>query len=281
AAEPNGCARLPPGERPEEPHVPHPFLDDDRPVAIAHRGGDRVGAENSMAAFADAAALGYRYLETDVHVSSDGVLVVHHDPSLDRVTDTVGAIAGLTWGEVSRARISSREPVPRFDEVVTSFPDVRWIVDVKDDLAVDPMIERLRQDDDLLARICIGSFSDSRLDRIRNALGRRVCTSAGPAEVRRMRIGSLTRRGGSRVRIRADVLQVPLRFGAIPIVDPRFVAAAHWAAKPVQVWTVNEPAEMHRLLDLGVDGLVTDRTRLLRDVLTERGAWRPRPHTAE
>ncbi|HSK25255.1 MAG TPA: glycerophosphodiester phosphodiesterase family protein [Egicoccus sp.] len=255
--------------------MPHPFLDDDGPAAIAHRGGDHVGAENSMAAFADAVALGYRYLETDVHVSSDDVLVVHHDPSLDRVTDTVGAIAGLTWETVSRARISSREPVPRFDELVSSFPDVRLVVDLKDDLAVDPMIERLRGDDRLLERICLGSFSDARLDRIRNALGRRVCTSAGPAEVRRMRIGSLTRRGGSRVRIRADVLQVPLRFGAIPIVDARFLAAAHWAAKPVHVWTVNERAEMHRLLDLGVDGLVSDRTRALRDILVDRGAWRP------
>ncbi|MFA9444789.1 glycerophosphodiester phosphodiesterase family protein [Egicoccus sp. AB-alg6-2] len=257
--------------------MPHPFLDADGPVAIAHRGGDHVGAENSMAAFADAVALGYRYLETDVHVSSDGVLVLHHDPTLDRVTDTVGAIAGLSWDVVSGARISSREPVPRFDEAVASFPDVRWIVDVKDDLAVEPMIARLRGDDELLARICVGSFSDSRLDRIRNALGERVCTSAGPAEVRRLRIGSLTRRGGSRVRLRADVLQVPLRFGAIPIVDRRFLAAAHWAAMPVQVWTVNEPGEMHRLLDLGVDGLVSDRTRLLRDVLAERGCWEATP----
>lgn len=254
--------------------MPHPFLDDDGPVAVAHRGGDHVGAENSMAAFADAVALGYRYLETDVHVSRDGVLVVHHDPELDRVTDTVGAIAGLTWDAVSRARISDREPVPRFDELVSSFPDVRFVVDLKDDLAVDPMIERLRGDERLLERICLGSFSDARLDRLRNALGRQVCTSAGPAEVRRMRIGSLTRRGGSRVRIRADVLQVPLRFGAVPILDARFLAAAHWAAKPVQVWTVNDPAEMHRLLDLGVDGLITDRTRLLRDVLVDRGTWR-------
>ena len=255
--------------------MPHPFLDDDGPLGIAHRGGDHVGAENSMAAFADAVALGYGHLETDVHVSRDGVLVLHHDPSLDRVTDTVGAIAGLTWGEVSRARISSREPVPRFDELVASFPDVRLVVDIKDDLAVDPMIERLREDDDLLARTCVGSFSDARLDRVRNALGERVCTSAGPAEVRRLRIGSLTRKGGSRVRIRANVLQVPLRFGAIPIVDARFVAAAHWAAKPVHVWTVNEPAEMHRLFDLGVDGLVSDKTRALREVLIDRGGWRP------
>lgn len=252
----------------------HPFLDDDGPVAIAHRGGDHVGAENSMAAFADAVALGYRYLETDVHVSSDGVLVVHHDPELDRVTDTVGAIAGLTWEAVSRARISSREPVPRFDDLVSSFPDVRLVVDVKDDRAVDPMIERLRRDARLLERICLGSFSDARLDRIRNALGERVCTSAGPAEVRRLRIGSLTRRGGSRVRLRADVLQVPRRFGAIRVVDGRFLAAARWAGKPVQVWTVNDPGEMHRLLDLGVDGLISDRTRVLREVLVDRGVWR-------
>ncbi|MFA9431338.1 glycerophosphodiester phosphodiesterase [Egicoccus sp. AB-alg2] len=253
--------------------MPHPFLDDDGPVAVAHRGGDHVGAENSLAAFADAVALGYRYLETDVHASRDGVLVVHHDPTLDRVTDTAGVIAGLSWGEVSRARISSREPVPRFDELVASFPDVRVIVDVKDDPAVEPLIARLRGDDDLLARLCVGSFSDARLTRIRAALGERVCTSAGPAEVRRLRLASLSRRRGRRVRLRADVLQVPVRFGRVPVVDRRFVSTAHWAGLPVQVWTVNEQAEMHRLLDLGVDGLISDRTRLLRDVLRTRGAW--------
>ncbi|GGI06400.1 glycerophosphodiester phosphodiesterase [Egicoccus halophilus] len=249
----------------------HPFLDD-LPVAVAHRGGDHVGAENSLAAFEDAVALGYRCLETDVHVSRDGVPVLHHDPTLDRVTDTVGAIAGLDWVEVSRARISSREPVASFDEAMAAFPQVRWIVDVKDDLAVDPLVARLRGDDDLLQRLCLGSFSDDRLARARAALGERLCTSAGPDEVRRLRRASWCRLG-RRVPLHADVLQVPVRSGRVPVVDRRFVAAAHWSGLPVHVWTVNEPAEMHRLLDLGVDGLISDRTRDLREVLRARGAW--------
>jgi glycerophosphoryl diester phosphodiesterase len=255
--------------------VTHPFLDTTGPIAFAHRGGGPEGLENSLAAFQDAVDLGYRYLETDVHASSDGVLVAFHDESLDRVTDRRGLIAQLPWSEVSRARIGGREPIPRFEELLASFPDVRWNIDVKADQALGPLLERLRGDDDLLERTCVGSFSDARLVAVRTVLGERVCTSAGPGEVRLLRACSLGGRLSRWVRVAAHCVQIPPRHGRIPLVDRVFLAATRGLGLPVHVWTVNEAAEMRRLLDAGVDGIFTDATRALKEVLRERGAWSP------
>ncbi|HYU85192.1 MAG TPA: glycerophosphodiester phosphodiesterase family protein, partial [Kribbellaceae bacterium] len=105
------------------------FLENDGPIAMAHRGGalhpDNVGYENSMKAFAHAVGLGYRYLETDVHATRDGVVVAFHDSSLDRVTDRTGVIADLPWSEVSKARINGHEPIPLLSDLLDRWPDVR------------------------------------------------------------------------------------------------------------------------------------------------------------
>ena len=253
----------------------HPYLDHPGPIAMAHRGGAAEGAENSMAAFAQAVTAGYRYLETDVHATADDVLVAFHDETLDRVTDRTGVVAELPWSEVRHARIGGREPIPRFDEVLGAWPDVRLNVDPKSDAAVAPLLAALRASDDV-DRVCVGSFSDARLRRVRAALGPAVCTSAGPSEVLRLRLRSW------RVPCPAvpgppdgpDCVQVPQRYGLIPVADRRLVAAAHALGLPVHVWTVNDPPAMRRLLDLGVDGVVTDDLGALRAVLEARGQWR-------
>ena len=252
----------------------HPFLDHGPPIPFAHRGGEVEGLENSMAAFQDAYDLGYRYLETDLHATADGVLVAFHDERLDRVTDRTGAIADLPYEEVAKARIGGREPIPRFDELLASFPDVRWNLDVKADPALAPLLERLAGDDELLERTCVGSFSDARLVSVRTVLGERVCTSAGPNEVRQLRATSLLGPLSQRLPIAADCVQIPTRYGRVPLVDRVLLFAAHTQGLPVHVWTINDEAEMRRLLDLGVDGIITDATRTLREVLLERNAWR-------
>ena len=254
--------------------MPHPFVEAGARVeAIAHRGGDLEPAENTLEAFAAAVALGYRHLETDVHATADGVLVAFHDTTLDRVTDRSGPIAALTWDEVRTARVGpdGTGRVPRFDELVASFPDVRLTVDLKADGAVAPMLARLGGDDALLARTCIGSFAQARVHAVRDALGPRVCTSAGPREVLRLRAASWV--GRRRVRVGADCLQVPHRYGALPVVDAPLLAAAEHLGLPVHVWTVNDPATMRTLIDRGVGGIVTDAVRELRGVLEERGLW--------
>lgn len=251
----------------------HPYFDHAGPIPLAHRGGELPGRENTLAAFQDAVDLGYRYLETDLHATADGVLVAFHDTTLDRVTDRTGAIARLPYEEVARARVGGREPIPRFEELLASFPEARWNLDVKADTALLPLLRRLDGDADLLARTCVGSFSDARVAAVRAALGERVCTAASPSEVRWLRATSALGPLARRWPVAADCLQVPVWHGRIPLVDRVLLAAAHAQGVEVHVWTVNEEAEMRRLLDLGVDGIVTDATRTLRAVLEERGQW--------
>lgn len=250
------------------------YLDGSGPRAFAHRGwhtGDLAGLENSMAAFRRAVDEGYRYLETDVHATADGVLVAFHDYRLDRVTDGRGSVAGQTWEQVRTARIGGREPIPLMAEVLAAFPETRFNIDPKSDAAVGPLIDVLRAAD-ALDRVCLGSFSERRLAALRRALGPQVATSLGPRGV-----VSLTgaARFGRAAHPGPGVLaaQVPVTYGWITVVTPRFVAAAHAADLEVHVWTINDPGEMDRLLDLDVDAIMTDRPELLRDVLRRRGAW--------
>ena len=260
----------------------HPFLDRRGPVAIAHRGGAEEAPENTLEAFAGAVALGYRYLETDAHLSRDGVVVAFHDPRLDDTTDGRGAIAALGIDEIEAAdagyRFSSdggrsfpfrgrAVRIPRLEELLLRWPAAHVNVDPKADACVEPLLALI---DRLGAwhRVGLGSFSDARLRRVRALSRGRACTSMGPRAVAVARAAALC---GVMPRQGADCLQVPLRHGAIPIVTAGFVRAAHRAGLPVHVWTVNAESTMHALLDLGVDGVMTDRPRLLRDVFAARG----------
>lgn len=267
--------RAAPPARQADP-VPHPYLDDPAGVvALAHRGFSLDGRENSLAAFAAAVDLGFRYVETDAHATADGVAVALHDATLDRTTDGRGQVAALPWSTVRAARIGGTEPVPRLDDLLGTWPDLRVNVDVKDARAVGPVaeaVERTRAHD----RVCVTSFSRARRRATLARLSRPVATSAGTSEVAAFLAAHRLRapRAAARALRDVDCLQVPVAQGRLRVVDAGTVAAAHAAGRAVHVWTVNEPAEMRRLLDLGVDGLVTDRADLLRDVLRDRGAWR-------
>ena len=248
-----------------------PFLDWPGPIPFAHRGGASECPENTMSAFQRAVDLGYRYLETDVHVTADGVLVAFHDDTLDRVSDQVGRIADLPWSTVSKARVGAdgEESVPRFEDLLGAWPDVRINVDPKHDSAVEPLIDALHRTA-AFDRVCVGAFSDRRLARVRRLGGPRLATSLGPRDIGRLRAASYGVPTGP---LPSPCVQVPLRRGRIPLVDPRFVDAAHRRGMQVHVWTIDDADEMRRLLDLGVDGIMTDRPAVLRDVLEERSAW--------
>jgi glycerophosphoryl diester phosphodiesterase len=250
------------------------FLDHDGPLGIAHRGGALDGLENSMAAFARAVELGYRYLETDAQVTADGVLVAFHDATLDRVTDRTGALAALPWREVRAARIAGIEPIPRLADVLSSWPDTRVLLDPKADPAVDPLVQAIRRAA-AVDRVCVGSFSDRRLVRVRAALGPRLCTSMGPGELARLRLAAWGALPRAAVPTAAACAQIPQRRRRVALAEPRLLAYAHALGLPVHVWTVNDPGAMRALLDLGVDGIISDDLVALRSVLSERGAWQP------
>lgn len=249
------------------------YLAGSGPRAFAHRGwhiDDLAGCENTLAAFQRAVDEGYRYLETDVHATADGALVAFHDFRLDRVTDSRGRIRDLTWDQVRTARIGGREPIPLMSEVLETFPDARINIDPKSDRAVEPLIDLLRSSG-AADRVGLGSFSDRRLATLRGALGPSVATSLGPQGVGRL--AGAARLGRVPSPVQAVAAQVPVRFGVLPVVTVGFLRAAHQAGMEVHVWTVDRAAEMHRLLDLGVDGIMTDRPDILRQVLLDRGQW--------
>lgn len=251
----------------------HPFayLDDVPPLAFAHRGGPAHGDENTAEAFARAIALGYRYVETDVHATCDGVAVAFHDPTLQRVTGEKGRIDTLRWADLATVRVGGASAVPRLDDVLGAWPQIRFNIDVKAAGGIDPTVrtvERAGAGD----RVLLASFSDARLQRLRALAGPKVATSLGMRGAARVWLASRT---GRRVDLPPTVVaaQVPVRHRGIRVVDRRFVEHAHRLGLQVHVWTIDEPAEMHELLDLGVDGIMTDHVDALRDVYRSRGHW--------
>ncbi|MFC7489301.1 MULTISPECIES: glycerophosphodiester phosphodiesterase family protein [unclassified Knoellia] len=256
------------------------YFDHSGPIGMAHRGGaaygPNVGLENTMGAFRRAVAMGYRYLETDVHATSDGELIAFHDTHLDRTTDCVGAIIDLPYAAVREARINGTDAVPLLTELLEELPTVRLNIDVKADSALAPTVETIRAHG-AIERVCIASFSERRVRAARRALGPALATAAGQVGTGALRYApGLVSRW---LHTPAPVLQLPvahrLRGRQITLVTPRLVSVAHRLGKQVHVWfhpwSDESAAEMHRLLDVGVDGIVTDHIDTLRDVLAERG----------
>lgn len=231
--------------------------------------------ENSLGAFRRAAAEGYRYVETDVHVTADGVVVVQHDDDLDRTTDAAGSIRALPWEQVRRARIDGREPVCSLEEALHTLPETCFNIDIKSDEAVRPTV-RLLTELDAWDRVCLASFSDKRLRALRRASGARLLTSMSMRSAFLLWLASRTFGTLLRRFVHGRMAQVPQFYGPLRVVDERFLRTAHRWGLEVHVWTIDEPDRMRELLDLGVDGLVTDRPDLLADVLRSRDPHTPR-----
>jgi glycerophosphoryl diester phosphodiesterase len=244
------------------------FLDHDGVLAFSHRGGASERPENTLSAFEHAVSLGYRYVETDVHVTADGVLVAFHDDVLDRVTDRTGVISELPWSVVQEAKVDGREGIPRFEELLASWPDLRVNIDPKHDGAVEPLADAIR-DAGAVDRVCIGAFSDERLERVR-ALLPGVCTSLGPFGIMNLGLATI---GQFDDELPSPCAQVPTHFGKDEIVTTAFLDEAHRRNMQVHVWTIDDAEEMRRLVDLGVDGIMTDANQVLKDVLTSMGRW--------
>ena len=246
-------------------------------LAFAHRGGalypPNLHRENRLHAFAEAVALGYRYLETDVHLTADGELIAFHDSKLDRVTDASGRIAALPYEVVAQARIGGRDPIPLLGELFEAFPDVRFNIDAKSSAAVEPLARTIAEHD-AYERVCVSSFGIRRLHRLRRLVGPRTASSASAAGIAVNRFGPwLTAALDSP----APVLQMPIDqrvFGRdLKILTDRLVTTVHRHGKQVHIWTVDDERQIEQLLDAGVDGIFTDRPDTLKTVLQRRGRW--------
>ncbi|QGN32470.1 glycerophosphodiester phosphodiesterase [Microlunatus sp. Gsoil 973] len=260
----------------EFPFFDAPFL------AFAHRGGAAYGPnrghENTLQAFRTAVDLGYRYLETDVHATRDGRLVAFHDDRLDRVTDQVGAIAELTFDEVRTARVGGDRTIPTLAELLEAFPAVRFNIDCKADNAVG-LLARELVEHRATDRVCVSSFSVQRLRRLRLLLPD-VPTAVSSRAVVQLRFAPFLSAIPT-IRELVDspgiALQLPVTTSVlgrrVTVITPSLVAAAHRAGRQVHAWTIDDGDEINRLIDLGVDGIFTDRIDTLKDVLSDRGLW--------
>jgi len=248
------------------------YLDHPRPLAFAHRGGARHQPENSWRAFEHAVQLGYAYLETDTRSTADGKLIAFHDAELDRVTDRTGAVRKLTWKEVSAARINGTEEIPLLEDLIGSFPELRFNIDLKDEGTIALLAGALKRTA-AWDRVCVASFSGARLLTALRSLERPVCAAVTPAAIVSMRyLGQPGMAAARRLaRAGAACAQIPGQ-----IATRTFIRRAHEVGLDVHVWTLNTRAEIERALDLGADGVMTDDVVLLRDILAERGQWHPR-----
>ena len=244
------------------------------PLAIAHRGGMALGPENTLATFGRATALGLRYLETDVHTTRDGELVCFHDPTLGRVTGHPGRVRDVDLADVRRLRVHRTERVPTLAEALHAFPDTCFAIDLKDERSIGAMARLLRANPAWATRICVAGPWSRWLARLQDEVPG-VSTALGWRSLTTLVAWS---RGGVRPPGgvgRGTFAHVPLRLGRLPVHCDRVVARAHDLGIRVVVWTVDDPVVMRTLLHAGVDGIITDRPDVLRDVLIERGAWTP------
>lgn len=236
-----------------------------------------------MAAFSRAVELGFRYLELDVRAAACGTLVVFHDERLDPTTDADGPLASWTWEQLTQVRLGG-EPLIRFEDLLRRWDDVRLNVDLKDDAAVGPFV-RLVEEHRAHDRVLVTSFSGARRRRAQRMLTRPTASSAGvagtavwvllgpAADLVGRAVGPNSSRLLRRLSGEVDCLQVPRTQGPLPVVTPGFLRRCHAAGLQVHVWTVNDPLEMRELLEMGVDGIVTDEAETLAEVLTEHEAW--------
>lgn len=258
---------------------PYPYLDSanpagrPRPIAFSHRGFAPDGDENTMAAFERAVDLGFGYVEVDVQVSADGVVMVFHDDTLERVTDASGPVGARTAADVGALAVNGLGGIPSLEQVLLRWPDLRLNVDVKSDGCMRPfaeLINRRRAHE----RVLVASFSDRRRWKVLRLLERPTASSAG------MLVNGLlvlaAPLGLARlvaVLARVQAVQVPETYRGIRVVTRRFVSSCHAAGLQVHVWTINERTDMDRLLDLGVDGLVSDAGDVLAECMIDRQAW--------
>lgn len=240
------------------------------PRVLAHRGFAREAPENTLLAFSQAIALGVTHIETDVHASRDGVAVISHDPELSRLAGRDGTVSGLTMAELREIDLGHGQSFAGLAEALDAFPEARFNIDVKSPDAVVPTVDAIRSAG-ATARVLVTSFSERRrLATVKELPG--VASSASAAVFAGALVaGKLGLSPAVRAFLRTvDAVQIPERAAGMATITPRQLRMLHGAGVEVHVWTVNDVATMERLLDLGVDGLVTDRADLAMEVVKRR-----------
>ncbi len=255
----------------------HPFLALDRPHLFGHRGASGEAPENTMVSFERAWATGVSYLETDCHATSDGVIVLQHDATLDRTTDGDGPVSAHSYAELQQLDAGYRftldggvtfpfrgtgTRIPRLSELISAFPEARVNLEIKagEQETVDEVIRLIRKAN-AEHRFLLAAEDDAIMARIRS-----VCPGTALGTSRDGAFAFFAALGEGRIAdfaAPADALQIPSAAFGQELVTPASIEAAHSLSMQVHVWTINDPSEMRRLLALGVDGLMSDYPAML------------------
>jgi len=242
----------------------HPYLNQSGVSISAHRGGSEEAPENTLESFGYAIGLGSSYIETDVQLSADGIPYIFHDDDLSRLLNMEVKFNSLHSDQIEKLKLFESYQIPKLETALTQFPNALFQIDLKtDEVALPAMkvIENLNA----FERICIASFSSNRLQKVRKKFPD-TCLSMGPKEILKLLLASF---GLYNKTIYGDCLQVPIYHYGIKLVTRRFVKYVQSIGLKIHVWTINDENTMRKLIDLGVDGIITDRPKLLKEVLSK------------
>ncbi len=240
------------------------YLDYDGLKVLAHRGGAEESYENTTESFEYSQLLGCEFIETDVQVSSDGIPYIFHDDDLKRILNKPVRFDSLSSNEIDGLNIFNSCKIPKLSDTLLRFPNLCFQIDFKTDEVVMPALDVIN-DMNVFDRVCIASFSSKRLQRVRS-LYPDLCISMGPNEVFKTLVASLNLFKGE---IPGDCLQIPMSYYGIKIVSKRFVDFVHSKGLKIMIWTINDVKTFKYLIDLGVDGIITDKPKLLFQTIEE------------
>ena len=229
---------------------------------FAHRGGCLEASENTLESFQYALNIGSQYIETDVQLSQDGKVYIFHDDSLKRIVGIDKNFSDLPSSEIDSIKIFNGNAIPTLEEVLETFPNARFNIDLKTDLVAEPALEILKKHN-AQDRVCIASFSDERIDLARKYIPS-ICTSMGPNQILQIRLGAWK---FINPKIVSDCVQIPIYKYGIKLASKTMVDFCHANHLKVHVWTINDAKTMKKLISIGVDGIITDRPKLLKEVL--------------
>ena len=241
----------------------HPYLDVPGVAISAHRGGSIEAPENTIESFEYSIELGSSYIETDVQLSSNGIPYIFHDNDLKRLFGKNIIFNSLHSDEIDELILFDKYKIPTLESTLQKFPDALFQIDVKTDEVVLPTMEVIKKTNST-DKVCIASFSSKRLKQV-HKLYPEICLSMGPFEVMKLLLASF---GLYRRKVPGNCLQIPIYQYGIKLVTKRFINYIHSIGLKIHVWTINDEDTMHKLIDLGVDGIITDRPKTLKDLLS-------------
>ena len=238
-------------------------------VPIAHRGASLLASENSFESFRKAFDLGYRVIETDIHSSKDGTAYIFHDITLERLTGENLKISDLKDVDIDSLKINNSSVIPRLSKVFEEFPEGLFNLDAKTWKSTTPIVDTI-QNMGCRSRVCIGSFNDRRVHAIIKELGLETCHSMGTSNVIKFYLGAHL---GIEQHFTSQCIQLPIKMFGISLTTWKVLRYARKLGIKIHFWTINNPVIMQQLLELNVDGIMTDDCVLLKEIMKEQNKW--------